>query len=114
MVDCFRRGWRPGLDDFHRAKTKEGKPRELEVEPKITRDLGERPAAIELRRKLRFGHGEAQVLDAFKSVSGVSRNPARIVGKFVDGVLVLDKTECRQGPRSEERRVGKECRSGWC
>src|SRR5438309_11100153 len=98
MVDCFRRGWRPGLDDFHRAKTKEGKPRELEIEPKITRDLRERTAAIELRRKLGLGYGEAQLLDAFKSVSGVTRNPDRNLGKLADGVLVLDKTECRRGP----------------
>src|SRR5207248_5814058 len=54
--------------------------------------------AIELRCELRLGHSEAQVLDAFKSIAGVSWNPARIVGKLIEGVLVLDKTDGRQRP----------------
>src|SRR3712207_9040206 len=35
------------------------------------------------------------------------------IGEFLSGVILFDETLHQEASRSEERRVGKECRSRW-
>src|SRR2546430_15644732 len=104
---------------------------------KVTRDLTQRRRADQalahtnqelerfsysvshdLRAPLRAINGYAQALwedhaarldDEGKRLLAVIRDSAKLGGELIDGLLSFS----RLGRRSEERRVGKECRSRW-
>ena len=48
----------------------------------------------------------------FNSVVNSSENSESSEGNFID-IKILDKVSSKSNVRSEERRVGKECRSRW-
>src|ERR1700693_3402158 len=89
---------RPTFDNLKGEEPEKCHAGEFQIETQIFCDLLNGTSAVELRRKLRFGDGQPQILHSLKSIASVSWNRSRIVISAVAELRKLNETQCRQRP----------------
>src|SRR5438105_14914715 len=72
-------GCRPAFYNFKREEAEKADASKFQIESQIFCNLLDRTNAVELRRELRLGHGEPEILRAFESIARVSGNRGRLV-----------------------------------